>query len=61
MSDQAQKPTVIEREELKTDSKWMKLEKIHWKDQEGKQVRWTPSAMQYRRTTDVAEDLGGCQ
>jgi hypothetical protein len=38
MSSEAQKPTIINREELKTEAKWLKMEKINWKDQDGKEV-----------------------
>ena len=37
-SSKKQEPRIVEREELQTESKWMKLEKIHWEDQEGKAV-----------------------
>jgi hypothetical protein len=38
MSSEAQKPKIINREELKTEAKWLKMEKINWKDQDGKEV-----------------------
>lgn len=38
MSSAAQKPEIINREELKTEAKWLKMEKINWKDQDGKEV-----------------------
>jgi ADP-ribose pyrophosphatase len=38
MSSEAQKPKIINREELKTEAKWLKMEKINWKDQDGKKV-----------------------
>jgi hypothetical protein len=38
MSSEAQKPQIINREELKTEAKWLKMEKINWKDQDGKEV-----------------------
>lgn len=31
-------PEIIGTEELKTEAKWLKLERIKWKDQEGKEV-----------------------
>jgi hypothetical protein len=34
-------PEVIGTEELKTEAKWLKLERIKWKDQEGKEVGTT--------------------
>jgi ADP-ribose pyrophosphatase len=34
----AQKPEILSVEELKTDAKWLKMEKINWKDQDGKEV-----------------------
>lgn len=37
-SSKKQEPKIVRREELETESKWMKLEKIHWEDQEGKAV-----------------------
>lgn len=37
-SSVAQKPEIISKEELKTDAKWLKMEKINWKDQDGKEV-----------------------
>ena len=37
-STNKQEPRIVKREELETSSKWMKLEKIHWEDQEGKAV-----------------------
>lgn len=38
MSSEAQKPKIVNREELKTEAKWLKMEKINWKDQDGKEV-----------------------
>lgn len=38
MSSAAQKPEIMSREELKTDAKWLKMEKVNWKDQDGKEV-----------------------
>ena len=38
MSSEAQKPKIINREELKTEAKWLRMEKINWKDQDGKEV-----------------------
>jgi len=38
MSSEAQKAQIINREELKTEAKWLKMEKINWKDQDGKEV-----------------------
>jgi len=38
MSSQAQKPKILNREELKTEAKWLKMEKVNWKDQDGKEV-----------------------
>ena len=37
-STTAQKPEILGVDELKTEAKWLKLEKIRWKDQEGKEV-----------------------
>lgn len=37
-SKSSQKPENLKTEEYKTDAKWLKLEKINWKDQDGKQV-----------------------
>jgi hypothetical protein len=34
----SQRPTITSREEYKTDAKHMKLEKINWKDEDGKEV-----------------------
>jgi ADP-ribose pyrophosphatase len=42
MSSEAQKPKIISREELKTEAKWLKMEKINWKDQDGKEVALLP-------------------
>jgi len=42
MSSEAQKPEIINREELKTEAKWLKMEKINWKDQDGKEVALLP-------------------
>ncbi|GFZ43234.1 hypothetical protein JCM24511_00953 [Saitozyma sp. JCM 24511] len=33
-------PEIIGTEELKTEAKWLKLERIKWKDQEGKERFW---------------------
>jgi ADP-ribose pyrophosphatase len=38
MSSTAQKAEIINTQELKTEAKWLKLEKINWKDQDGKEV-----------------------
>nr|XP_031858748.1 uncharacterized protein CI109_005843 [Kwoniella shandongensis]KAA5525820.1 hypothetical protein CI109_005843 [Kwoniella shandongensis] len=40
MSSDSQKPEIVSTEEYKTDAKWLKLEKIKWKDQEGKERMW---------------------
>jgi hypothetical protein len=40
-SSHPQPPEVIGTEELKTEAKWLKLERIKWKDQEGKEVGTT--------------------
>jgi hypothetical protein len=40
MSSEAQKPEIINRQELKTEAKWLKMEKINWKDQDGKEVSY---------------------
>lgn len=37
-SSVAQQPEILNKEELKTEAKWLKLEKINWKDQDGKEV-----------------------
>lgn len=37
-SSKAQQPEILSTEELKTDAKWLKMEKINWKDQDGKEV-----------------------
>jgi hypothetical protein len=37
MSSKSQ-PRILGREELKTDSKWLKLENIKWEDEDGKEV-----------------------
>nr|ODN93274.1 ADP-ribose pyrophosphatase [Cryptococcus depauperatus CBS 7841] len=34
------KPQILEKEEIKTDAKWLKLEKIKWRDQDGKERLW---------------------
>ncbi|WVQ85278.1 hypothetical protein IAT38_007443 [Cryptococcus sp. DSM 104549] len=39
-SKQAQQPEILGTEEYKTDAKWLKLEKIKWKDQDGKERMW---------------------
>jgi ADP-ribose pyrophosphatase len=39
MSSTTQEPEIVNRQELKTDAKWLKMEKINWKDQDGKEVR----------------------
>ncbi|ORY28636.1 putative phosphoribosyl-ATP diphosphatase [Naematelia encephala] len=33
-------PEILDVQELKTEAKWLKLEKIHWKDQDGKERDW---------------------
>ena len=38
MSSKVQQPEILSREELKTDAKFLKLERIKWKDQDGKEV-----------------------
>lgn len=37
-SSSKQKPEILGTEELKTEAKWLKLERINWKDEEGKEV-----------------------
>lgn len=37
-----QKPEILGTEELKTEAKFLKLERIKWKDQEGKEVTKNP-------------------
>ncbi|WWC88013.1 uncharacterized protein L201_002915 [Kwoniella dendrophila CBS 6074] len=39
-SNKAQEPAILGIEEYKTDAKWLKLENIKWKDQEGKERNW---------------------
>ncbi|TYJ55857.1 hypothetical protein B9479_003380 [Cryptococcus floricola] len=39
-AQQAQQPEILGTEEYKTDAKWLKLEKINWKDQDGKERAW---------------------
>jgi ADP-ribose pyrophosphatase len=36
--EQKQEPQILGVDELKTEAKWLKMEKIRWKDQEGKEV-----------------------
>ena len=36
------KPQILGSEELKTDAKWLKLERTKWKDEEGKEVGLVP-------------------
>jgi hypothetical protein len=38
MSSKVHEPEIISREELKTDAKFLKLERINWRDQDGKEV-----------------------
>ena len=38
MSSKNQQPEILGTEELKTEAKWLKMERIRWKDQEGKEV-----------------------
>jgi len=59
MSSSAQKPEIINRQELKTDAKWLKMEKINWKDQDGKEVShyFQVAAMD----ADSSEGMGMCQ
>ncbi len=45
MSSKAQEPEIISREELKTESKFLKLERIKWRDQDGKEV-WSRCILQ---------------
>ena len=35
-----QQPEILGKEELKTEAKWLKMEKINWKDQDGKEVSY---------------------
>ena len=35
---QAREPEILGVDELKTEAKWLKMEKIRWRDQEGKEV-----------------------
>ena len=53
-SSKKQEPKIVRREELETESKWMKLEKIHWEDQEGKAV--SSSFLQIYSPTLLRED-----
>ncbi|KAI9635035.1 putative phosphoribosyl-ATP diphosphatase [Dioszegia hungarica] len=39
-SSSKQKPEILGTEELKTEAKWLKLERINWKDEEGKERAW---------------------
>ncbi|KAK8865728.1 hypothetical protein IAR55_000874 [Kwoniella newhampshirensis] len=39
-SGKSQEPEILSVEEYETDAKWLKLEKIKWKDQEGKERMW---------------------
>ncbi|OCF75136.1 ADP-ribose pyrophosphatase [Kwoniella mangroviensis CBS 8886] len=39
-SSKKQEPEILSVEEYKTDAKWLKLENIKWKDQEGKERNW---------------------
>lgn len=41
MSSKSQ-PRILGREELKTESKWLKLENIKWQDEDGKEVSQSP-------------------
>jgi hypothetical protein len=43
-SSSKQKPEILGTEELKTEAKWLKLERINWKDEEGKEVSFLLSA-----------------
>lgn len=38
MSSNPAKPEILGVDELKTEAKWLKLERIRWRDQEGKEV-----------------------
>ncbi|RXK35524.1 ADP-ribose pyrophosphatase [Tremella mesenterica] len=35
-----QEPEILSTEELKTEAKWLKMERIKWKDEEGKERVW---------------------
>jgi hypothetical protein len=39
MSSKTSKPEILGTDDLKAEAKWLKLQKIRWKDQEGKEVR----------------------
>jgi hypothetical protein len=63
MSSEAQKPKIINREELKTEAKWLKMEKINWKDQDGKEVATFTMSVELELTSrgygNVLIDLQG--
>jgi len=59
MSSSAQKPEIINRQELKTDAKWLKMEKINWKDQDGKEVSHCLQAAAV--DADSSEGMGMCK
>ena len=63
MSSEAQKAQIINREELKTEAKWLKMEKINWKDQDGKEVGLLPLSKRFKLISrgygNVLTDLQG--
>lgn len=52
MSTKTGQPEIVETEEFETNAKWLKLQRIKWRDQEGKEVgRPSPSFGVVRRVS----------
>ena len=45
MSSSKQQPEILGTDELKTEAKWLKMERIRWKDEDGKEVSQAPRAL----------------
>ena len=52
-----QKPQILGTDELKTEAKWLKLEKIRWKDQEGKEVCYNSTDVRMGSIRTEADDI----
>lgn len=46
-------PQIVRTEECPSDAKWLKLEKIHWKDQGGKERIWEAANRKTRTEAGV--------
>lgn len=50
-------PSILRTEECPSDAKWLKLEKIHWKDQGGKERIWEVANRKTRTEAGVDSEF----